>query len=355
MDLSTVLTRGIVVALSVPLLLSCDAKHENSDHVTQNVGGVSGELIVEEDMFDFGVVLGNDGILEHGFFLHNPSSERVLIRKAWAHTPCCSLLGKMDNEVPPNGSLRVPAFLKIGSRTGPKLARFSLLPDGDVGPAITFVLVADVIADWEVEPPDPRIVVAPGVEPTLSIELRSRGRDGEGVTLPETVSADDRLTACFEGPIHEREIRGGIQERSRLVRVGLRHKGLEGTSRAWLRFHWPDGRHRDQPIDWVSTPHVRALPTGLIIRPGEATRRKLSISSGDGKAFQIRGVEGEGIAIRGGASEAPAVTHVVEVDIDPHALPASGAVDRWVLIDHPEQPSVTITIIKAGYETGGDP
>jgi hypothetical protein len=306
--------------------------------------------------FDFGPILARGQTLRHIFTLTNPTERPIRLLKAMVYTPCCSAVEELPRTIPSGGEVKVPVILKPGYQSGRKRVEFAIATDAEDRPVWRLALDARLFSEWEVDPVgESGLKIPVGQAGTRTFRIVCRRKGDEGRRSPESIEAREPLQASFDGPAAEQEQPDGLVEATRDVEVSIPATEETGLRQGEILFRWSDDHRERHIVTWEVTPHIRATPSGLMIKPaGGPTTQMVSVASDD-RPFRILKVVGPLLADGIETSTDPGRSHRLRLSINPAKAITGGASDIYISTDHPGQPTVTLSVLVMPAETGAVP
>lgn len=353
--------RGWLLAfLFLPLILAgCStSSREPEPDLTSVVNTVSREGLPRSPVlreFDFGSVLAHGQILDHVFMIANPTRRPIRLLKAEARTPCCSEIGPLPEWISPEGEAQVPITFKPGYQSGRKRVEFVVQTDSPERPIWRLVVNAALVSELEVTTLDGSDTVLPlghGGSQSLQILCRRIGDDGRG--SPISIAAASPLVARFSGPATERLFPDGHIEATRKIVVDLPRAAESGVRQADLEIHWPGGKTWRHPVLWRVEPLIEAIPSGLVATSSrERVEQEIVLQSRD-RSFRVLGASSPLIAERFHPPAGSEQSHQIRLVLDPaRATPEVGS-DVIITTDHPDQPTITLSILVLPMTRGAE-
>lgn len=341
------------LALAMILASGCGTSSSVSDEELAALLAPPEPTGSRELVHDFGPILAHGQTLRHEFTLANPTDRPLKIVSAQAQTPCCSAVGPHPEMIPPGGTATLPVLLKPGSQSGRKRFRFIVQTDSTEQPGWVLSLIADLTAELEMSPIEGFDASLPLGQPGHQRFRIVCHRVGDvGLGAPDAVTVGPPLSARFLGPADEAAATEGPVESTRIVEVDLPASTEPGSQRGELILHWPDGQERSFPIAWQVVARIAIEPSGLVLRPtGEPITRSVLVTCGD-RPFRITGVSGPLLADPPPRPAAPRRLHRLELVLDP-SLVESGTTDIRIDTDHPDQPTIVLSVLVLPATVGG--
>jgi hypothetical protein len=311
------------------------------------VSGPNAEAASVVEEHDFGPVIAHGQSLRHEFVLKNPSARPVRLLKATALTPCCSSVGSLPELVPPHGEATVPVLFKPGTHAGRKTVRFLLETDSPARPAYTFTLLATVFPEFEVTHLDQTNFSQPVGRPGRQrLRVTCRRLGDEGRNAPTAIEAIAPLIAAFVGPATETSQPGGPTEWTRDVEVTTPAEPDPGMRGGEIVLRWDGELSQRYRLNWRVRPCLEVTPPGLLVRAAEGRVMQTVQVRSDEAPFRVLEVSGECLAapVEPPSAE-PAPRQLVRLVIDPTKATESAVSEVRIVTDHPQQPSVTLSVV----------
>ena len=295
---------------------------------------------------DFGVILAQGQTLQHEFAFKNPTARPIRLIRGRAFTPCCSSIGPLPESIPPKGEAKIPVTIKPGYQSGLKGVGFAVETDAREHPAHNFFLRARLVSTWEMEQLEGSSTSLPlGHSGTQTFRMTARRKGNQGLSLPEKLSSTPPLVVAWGGEASTKSGAGGLIEATREITVTIPAEKQAGARRGEIAFGWPDGQTEMRTIRWEVRPRLRVSPSGLVLRSSvQPVQQTITVIS-DGRPFQVERVMSPLLV---GSVELPRLeetrqTLILKLDVS--RAPAEGAVDIEIRTDHPDQPTVSLTIL----------
>ena len=295
---------------------------------------------------DLGIVLTRGQTIRHEFVLRNPTAKPVRVLGAQALMPCCSRIVTVPATIPARGEARLAVDFQPEFQSGRKQVGFRVGTDREDEPVLGFVLRAALVPEVQV-----RTVEGGGLSLLMGksgkqvLRVVARRYKEEGLSARETIADAGTVKATFVGGPTEMVRPDGVVESWRDVAVEILPDREAGSRTEALVFGWADGRAWDHRLHWTVTPHLRAIPDGLIVGLDDAVKA-VAIRS-ETAPFRILGIEGGGVASVGEGSNAdrPSRSHLIRLDFHGDRPRPTGPFDVTIRTDHPEQPEVTVSVL----------
>ena len=152
------------------------------------------------------------------------------------------------------------------------------------------------------------------------------------------------ILAVVPGSTSDNE--SGMTQSSCEVQVMIPKTQKTGFHRASLLCRWPDGKVVKQPFAWEVIPHLEASPAGLVLGSREGPTKVSVRVASDGRPFRVRAVTGRLISGTVILPRESALAHTLNLTIDPsRSTGKSSERDLLVVTDHPEQPTLTVSVL----------
>jgi hypothetical protein len=307
-----------------------------------------------EREFDFGPVLALGQNLRHEFSIANESDRPLRVLKAATSMPCCSGVGRLPKVIPPGGRSIVPVIIKTENKAGLLQIACRIETDSPTAPVRRFSVSVQLIPVWEVSAESGPVRVLPIGRPgkfTYRISCRRMGPDGTG--LPDTVTTSGPIRVTLAEPAAESTRTRGVIETTRELDTELKPSPRAGFQRGEIVFRWADGRTRTQFVGWEVTPHIRVTPPGLVLSQSKSPIHcRLAVTSDD-RPIRIIKVAGPFSSPFTAPSQSR-LTHSLLIEADPSRVGPGGLTDITITTDHPDQPSVSVTLLLTAAAPGGE-
>lgn len=295
---------------------------------------------------DFGAVPARGQILSYEFPLINQSRRAVRIFKASALTPCLSAVGPLPNSIAANGRAKLPIVFKPGFQTGRKQVRFVVETDDLDRPTWWFAASANLFAEVEaIEAGDSNHVLPLNHAGSARLTLVCRRLGKEGRSAPDSLFVAEPLSARFLGEPEEKLLDEGLVETRRSLEITLPALKTVGSHRDEIVFRWADGRDFKQTIFRQTIAPITAEPPGFVLKSREGRRSKTVLVRAIDRPFRIVGVSGPSLAEPPPLSDEPKRMHVLQLDLDPSRSPDRVSTDLILSTDHPDQPSLSLSVL----------
>lgn len=306
--------------------------------------------------FDFGPIVARGQTLRHAFTLTNPTNSPIRLTRASALTPCCSAITKLPEEIPSGGTAKVEAVLSPGHQSGWKRAEFEIETDARDQPVRRLALLTQLFSECAIETVegfDASLPLnVPGKQIVRVVCLR---KGSEGRAAPVSVNAALPLHAVLRDTEGERERPGGLIESSRLVEVKLPPLSEAGPKRNELIFHWSDGYTMGHVVAWEVRRSIVTKPSGLVVKRTAGTLKSTIVIAADDRPFRLLKMSGPGTAAEFVLPTRPEKRHSLSIVIDPSKLADRSTSDVEFLTDHPDQPTVTVSVLVLAADREGTP
>lgn len=175
----------------------------------------------------------------------------------------------------------------------------------------------------------------------VCLRIRKEGR-GE----PETIQATPPLSANFAGPTEVRRLPNEMIVTTRDIQVTLPATADAGGRRGEFELRWPGGQTLRRTVAWHVAPHIGVSPSGLVVKPEEGRVIRSVVLRSNERRFRITGVSGTSPSVQTEpylpSSEQ---SHHLRLRIDPAQAAESIATNIRIGTDHPEQPSVMLSVL----------
>lgn len=307
---------------------------------------------------DFGAILAHGQTLKHEFPLTNHTGRAIRLLKAEAMTPCCSAIGPWPDLIPPGGQARLPVTFRVGFQSGRKRVTFLVQTDQSDRPLWRFALVAFLTAEVEatLQPgSDTTVKVGQSGRQAFSILCRQIGEKGRGA--PASVHVTAPLSAALLGPAHRNgNAPEGVIETTQAIEVILPASNEEGIRRGELEIRWTEGTPFTIPIQWTVSPHLRAVPPGLVLNSSDDRAAQGILVQSESELFRILKVSGPLLAecLEPLPTE-PKPFHNLRLVLDPSKAKGNQTSDLIIRTDHPTQAIIRVSVLALGKGTGAQP
>jgi hypothetical protein len=293
---------------------------------------------------DLGRVLAHGQTIRHTFVLSNPGPRPVRVLSGLAETPCCSSIAALPESIPQGGRAEVRVELRPGHQSGRKMARFVVMTDDPTGPAKPFALVADLVAELEVDAdPRPILKVGEGGRTAVRVVARRLGESGRDAIVG--VSASAPLLARLRHEPTTTSEDGGLVESSTEVEVVIPPVRDAGDHAGSLVLRFPDGSELSHAVSWRVVPRVAVIPASLLVHAGPGpVRRTVRVVTGEAP-FRLLGIDGPHLAGSPRLPTLPASQHALDVELDVAGCPPGTAFDLHLALDHPHHASVPVSVL----------
>lgn len=244
------------------------------------------------------------------------------------------------------GDAKVAVAFKPGYESGRKVVQFNVETDDQERPVRTLILEARLVSAFEVAPLDGSTRALPlGEAGRQEFRLTARRKGKEGRDLPGKVSTSPPLGAEFRGePVTETNAQNLVEATRRLV-VNIPHGKRPGSMNGEIIFTWADGQTETRPISWEVLPRLRVSPSGLVFHKSpEPIQQKIFIRS-DQRPFRLEGVSSPFLSRPVDLPRGAAARHELALLLDVSRAPAGQAVEIEIKTDHPDQPSVSLSVL----------
>ncbi len=291
---------------------------------------------------DLGPVLASGQTIHHEFTLRNKSDRPLALLKGSSMTPCCSAVGPLPKSVPPRGEVQIPVVFKPGYQAGLKRVVFTVETDAQ---PYAFSMRSRLFSAYEVKADEGSASSLPiGRAGTQKYTVTCRRKGSEGLGAPTRVDVAAPLQATFAAPVETKE-NDGLLVTTRRVEVSLPASKSPGAQRGELTFTWPDGRAETLMLGWDVTPLLRANPSGFVLKPLPDRVEQSIIVASDDWPIRILKVEGLLLAESFEPIQVARTHQTLRLTFDPALAKTTGASDIVITTDHPEQPTVVVTVL----------
>jgi hypothetical protein len=229
---------------------------------------------------------------------------------------------------------------------------FTVTTDSKSQPIQLLTLSATIVAETELRPKQATETIIPtgqAASQSFTIATRRSHPGDQGRGAPDAIVAVPPVMASFAGPCRESQRLDGWIETERDFVVQLPPSDSEGLRSGEFLLKWSTGEELRHVIAWKVTPHIRVSPSGIVIRAGDGPiHQEIELRSED-RPFHILGVEGP--LLDPSTPSAPTAAdkrHRFIVTLDPRRAPRDGAIDLGIATDHPDQRSLTLTVVVLG-------
>ncbi len=300
--------------------------------------------------FDFGPILARGQTLHHEFTFTNSTKRPIRLTGATASTPCCSQIGPLSREaIPPGGRCPIPVVLKVAPsiQTEKKRVGFLVQTDSSECPNMTYALGVVAYPEWEIRASTDSSRTLPiGRAGRQVMRITARRLGGEGDTLPAGVEADSPLVVRFLGEAREQAESEGVTSYVRDVEIVLPSSSNAGSHRGSMRFRWPEGRTREEPVLWEVVPHVRANPSRLVLRRSEReVTQMIAIRAFDDRPFRVSDVGPSHLVASCEFDREASRAHTLKLRIDPETHIREQDPKVTIKTDVEDQPIVSLSIV----------
>jgi hypothetical protein len=337
-----------LIALGVCLLIpACSAGRgdDSSEDVELKVREALTERVRDDVAYDIGTRITNDRPIRHEFRLRNPTDTPIRLVNAMALKTCCSSIGPIPQVIPARGEAAVPVEWRAGHHSGRTRVQFVVVTDRADCRTIDLSLTANLLPAWEVSPSEATPgTLKGGAASSQYFQVITRRLGQEGLSPPSAVDSTEPFLVRFVGDATEEPGHGGIVESRRIVEGALALGQGVGTYVGELRLKWDDGTSKTSPIRREVPPHIRAMPSTIVVSPNDGSRKYKVIVNSDGRPFRILKVIGQALANPQAPGPDPAATHVLNVELDPSRLDQVETSEIDVTTDHPDQASLKIKV-----------
>jgi hypothetical protein len=292
------------------------------------------------------MVFADDQILRHEFTIQNASDRPMRLIRATALTPCCSSLGQLPEAIPPKGAARISATFQPGYRSGPKVVVFLIETDSENQGQFGLALRAELVSAWEAERLQNQPAYIPVGQPGgITFRVIARRKGSSGRALPESISAAPPVTAAFSGQAASRTGPDGTIEATREVVVSLPATSEPGLRRGELAFAWPDGRTERMPLGWEVRPRLRSTPSGLVFPRSDRPVERTIVVESDGLPFRVVGVGSPLLAVPVNLPDGRGTRHTIQIKLSVLNATRDRTTDVVIATDHPDQPSINLSVL----------
>jgi hypothetical protein len=136
--------------------------------------------------------------------------------------------------------------------------------------------------------------------------------------------------------------------------VDLPRAAESGTRQGDLEIQWPGGKTWRHPVFWRVEPLIEAIPSGLVATSSrERVEQEIVLQSSD-RPFRVLGASSPLIAERFHPPAGSERSHQIRLVLDPaRATPEVGS-EIIITTDHPDQPTVTLSILVLPMTRGAE-
>ena len=244
-------------------------------------------------------------------------------------------------------------IFRPGSRTGPGRVEFAVTTDDLAAPERRFALRAELLPDVEVDEIDGGGDLPLGESGRRRFRVTCRRIGNVGRPAPSKLRAEAPLEARFVAPSSRHVGEGDLIEDVRDVEVTIPASDREGNHEGTLTLLW-DGEVEPwrQPVRWRVAPHIRVSPPGLILATGVAEEERRVLVRSSDRPFRIVEVSGPALREPPELPEGSGLVHVLRLIFDPSRIADGKAADVTITTDHPDQPTVLLSVVKVGANSG---
>jgi hypothetical protein len=304
--------------------------------------GVDSDVVGDE----LGVILARGQVIHHSFVVSNQSNTPLRILSVQPLTPCCSSVGGLPESVPAGGRVEIPVRFLPGTQSGQKRVEFLIRTDRANRPFERLALSATLVSEVELvalpESDGDLLIGRPGRQ---RIRVLCRRRGEEGRSAPASMTVPPSASARFVGPPAESVGPGGFMEAVREIEVELPAENTVGPRQFEISLHWADGQERPHVVRWVVRPAIKAAPEGLVLEASDHEQVRDVLLLSEGRPFRITGVSGQSLAVEVRATPSPSQSQRVHLVLNPKSRGAGGLEDLRITTDHPDQPTVLVSVL----------
>ena len=175
--------------------------------------------------------------------------------------------------------------------------------------------------------------------------LTARRKADQGRCLPERLACTSPLLVAIRGEPSTKTDAAGLIEATREIVVTIPAERRAGPRSGQIVFGWADGQTETRPLNWEVRPRLTILPSGLVLRrSSQPIERKIIVVS-DERPFQVKEVSSHLLAARVELPEQERLRHVIVLRLDVSRAPAGQAVNIDIQTDHPDQPTVSLSVL----------
>ena len=309
----------------------------------------------DDALFDFGPTVARDQTLTHDFTILNPTDKPIALTSATSWVPCCSKVLPVAGPIPAQGTGKVTVEFKPGFQTGKRRLTFEVHTSEPESPGLGFAILADLTSAFDVKIANSSDRTLPLNRPghqSFEVVCRKVGEDGRDPV--QSVEAAAPLTAEFDGPAIVTNS-AGVRQSSRKVMIRLPASSKEGLQRGEFTLVWPDGSRRNQLIDWKVEPLVTVTPAGLTLRSSAGLISKDVVIQATDRPFRILGVDSVIVAEPPRLPVDSARLHPLKLSLDLSRLGSSQTGEIIIKTDHPDHPTLKISVLILPETRGNRP
>jgi hypothetical protein len=301
---------------------------------------------------DLGHLLVGSQPFREKYSVHNPTDSPLRITRSTSLTPCCSAVESIpDGPIPPGGDGFVIIRFKPEGQNGRKRLGFELMTDSQTLPIISLSLEALFFTEWELR-------VLPSSNTSLSVgrlgqqrwTVITRAVLDNSLDFPTSVNASAQIGVNFAGPETVQVLEAGIVEKSREVEFVLPSSSLPGERRETVTFDWDDGTRKSQALVWRVVSQLQVRPEGFVLSSNGQVIEKFLVIFSDEHKFRILRIEGRDLLECSEFSNVPSLIHILRLKIKPRVDSELGPSDILMVTDHPEDPTIQVTVLYVSQE-----
>jgi len=295
--------------------------------------------------FDYGPCLAAGQTIRHEFPLVNLTDRDIPILGAMAFTPCCSTIGPTPRVVPAGKTVMIPVTLHVGSSTGRKRVEFALATGDKArkqhGMSLTIDLLgeSEVLRDGDANPSIP--INRPQ---RWNLVLVSRGDGTSGLGPVTSIKARAPLVATIAGKPVRTDLGSGLVEYRQAAVIDIPPCRSVGPQSSEIELVRDGGRELPHVLSWRVTGQVDATPSGFSLARSSGPVVKSILVRAKDRPFRIMSVKGD-LVIPSPLPNDVADSHRIDLHLDTARLTANRASDVRIMLDHPDQPVITISIL----------
>lgn len=170
--------------------------------------------------------------------------------------------------------------------------------------------------------------------------------------MPESLKVSPPLTARWLGAAVEAKQSDDMVETTRDVEVTLPASTNVGARQEQLNVGWAGEKTLEHRLAWQVHPCIRAFPSGLVLAPSAERETRTVLLQCDDRPFRITKVAG---AMLADGDESPSLSrkvHQLQLVLD-SARVASSKADVEFTTDHPDQPTIAVSVLMLPAARGG--
>ncbi len=312
----------------------------------------STEYSTEE--LNLGLVLAQGQILQHHFTLTNRSERPIRLLTASSSFPCCSSIGPIPGTIPPGGEAKVPVVIKTQNKSGPLRIGFTVTTDSSVAPVSHFGITVRLIPEWQIEEIGQNTdSLSIGESGKRIYRITCRRMESSGLCLPESVTEGGPLRAVLKAETQATNISGDLIESNCEVAVDLLPSPQTGRRQGEILFKWLNGLTRGHVITWNVKPSLIASPSGLVISRSKQPATVTVVVTSRERDIRILRVDGPLVKTSSLPTESSR-KHCLRFMVDTSKVRSGDISDITITTDHPNQSSLTVTLLFSAPTDGGE-